>query len=144
MAPATLTPYPVHVPDDSPALKGLVPFDLPGRPDYLPDIYQYQGNHPLREVWPTGHHTFIYFVDTSDAGKRDFADRSSRLSVPKGPNQNNPSALFLCPSSVVGLPVVLDLAGYLHLRPGDLIAARDKDGDGDPEMDVIQGYCGER
>ncbi|KAI0340232.1 hypothetical protein BDW22DRAFT_1431254 [Trametopsis cervina] len=141
-------------------LRNLEPYHIPHRESALPQLYLYVGEHPqhpgmyafdnnhhfedygpnvpnpnLRHEYPlaAGGHTpraFIYLVDTTLEGRRRFFEASLKMKVPLGPIGE--------PNSNPGL------RGLFGLGPGDAIFARDMQGDGVAEHDVIQAFLGKR
>lgn len=76
--------YPVTVPDDSPVMRGLRPFKVPGRDPLLPPFYEHDGPHPRHRLKFPDSRTFVYLVDPSDEGKDLFTAISNAQRVPSG------------------------------------------------------------
>ena len=136
------TAYPVCVARNSPVLNGLRPVDTPCRSSQLPSLYIYDGDHPFHRVKPPGCHTYVYLVDSSEAGKLVFEDISEAQNVPAGPISckctPGPCRIIvltcMCPA----------LKGYTELCSGDALFARPITGGGDVRADCLQILVGVR
>ncbi|KAI0091806.1 hypothetical protein BDY19DRAFT_991480 [Irpex rosettiformis] len=114
--------YPVHVPDDSPVLRGLEMVEIAERDPQLPALYKYIGQHLSHRVKFPSSITYVLLVDPSTEGKEVYDAISDAQEVPSGP--------------------IAGLCGLVEVGLGDALLARPIDQDRDPAADALQILVG--